>query len=278
MDRAHGHGLFLPNLVGDAVTSSASKMLNASPTTGGSAHTKGAWSQVVAATSAPAHGIILVPFGANYANVTDTSTLVDVGIGGAGSEVVIVPNVATGYASGSQTSPIVLPVYVPQGSRIAVRAQSTRTSQAVSLGVALIRTQVTRLPSPTALVNIGANTAMSRGVDLTAPGSTNTKAAWTEVTSSAPMALQALAVCLQGAAGTTFTASEFLLDIAVGASGAETVVIPNFYGQCSSSEAVITGSVPSLWPVNIPAGARIAARYQRSANSTLDITLIGVPA
>lgn len=99
---------------------------------GSTANTKGSYSQITAATTYDLAGF-MVAFdtlnqSANYTN--GIYNLVDIAIGPAGSEVVIYPNiqmVMTKVTASYDTAPRVtcyIPVAIPGGTRIAVRAQS----------------------------------------------------------------------------------------------------------------------------------------------------------
>lgn len=282
VDRAHGHGLFLPTLTGDAVTSSASNPLAGTAVSDAStAHTKGAWVELTAATTAPMSGFSLSLSASTLATNTSTPCLLDVGIGAGGSEVVVVPNLGVGYAMGPNNGTRVwdCPVYIPRGSRIAVRCQSVITSKNVGVYITPWRALNTHLSTPSALVDLNANTAASYGTVLSTPGGANTKGAWTQITASAPQALQALCLCPQGSNDAAFaTAGSGLIDVAVGASGSEVVVISNWPIRWDTNEW-ISPFAPNVWPVNVPAGARIAARYQgTNTTAALDLTILGVPA
>lgn len=271
--------MWLATTTGDAVTSAATTALTATCVTGGTAHTKGSWAEVTAAATSEWSWFSLLLMAVNSTSATDTSTLLDVGIGGAGSEVVIVPNLAVGYGGSSAaiTAPWLLPVRVPKGSRVAVRAQSVRTTQNIVVAIVPFSPPPLRFVAPSALVNLNANTGTSAGVTVTNPGSANTKGAWTEMTASVPQALQGLVIAQQGAQSNNVSNGGILVDIAVGASGSEVVVIPNIPLQGNSAE-VIWALTPATFAVSIPAGARIAARYQRANTAPLDLTILGVPA
>jgi hypothetical protein len=98
---------------------------------GGSANTKGSYTQITASTN-KSHRYLTIAFG-NRLNGTMTSGswLVDIAIGGAGSEVVIISNLnlhAVSTADGITPQVITrIPVNIPAGTRIAVRAQSSIT-------------------------------------------------------------------------------------------------------------------------------------------------------
>ncbi len=99
---------------------------------GGSANTKGAWSQLVASTAREIRALgLAVGRNAGNQSLSDADFLVDIGVGAAGSERVIIPDwYAFSGSSGdtyrSQGTPA-FPVYIPAGSRVAARAQSSDT-------------------------------------------------------------------------------------------------------------------------------------------------------
>lgn len=257
-------------------------LVGTNATSGGTAHTMGAWAQMIAATSADVYGILAVVT-TNAAPGTNTSGLADIGIGGAGAETVIVPYVDIGF-EGTNSGVVRakhIPVFIPAGSRLAWRWQSARTSTATGLTLCTslnIPAWYSQGPHPSALVSYGHNAANSNMTALTAPGSLNTKGAWTELTSATNEALQALMVQANGGASNTYTSSTMYVDIAVGAAGQEQAVITNANFQTHSSEYVQTAFASGrTYAVSIPKGARISARYSRSATQGLTCSVIGVP-
>jgi hypothetical protein len=101
---------------------------------GGVANTKGAYTEIAAATSDPIRGLFLaIGIQANTARTAGT-WLVDIAVGAAGSEQIIIPNlglVASGDTDLIMPSTIgILPCSIPAGTRVAVRAQSTITDAA----------------------------------------------------------------------------------------------------------------------------------------------------
>jgi len=127
MVRAKGYGVAL---------SGVTQGQNVDP--GGTAHTKGAYTEIVAATDYPitawylhvglTQGVTTPTYPANY------NWLIDVAVGGAGSEIVIVPDILMGADTAGDfiQSPVIGPFFVPipAGSRIAVRAQASVISDA----------------------------------------------------------------------------------------------------------------------------------------------------
>jgi hypothetical protein len=254
-------------------------------TTDGVAHTMGAWVEVVASTSADIDGFYIGLYPTpNNSNTADTTTLVDVGIGAAASETVIAAGIEFGYQAqtvalpGACSHPI--PVHIPAGSRIAVRAQSARTAQAVTVAFFGALQAAAGVTCPSALVSYGVVSASSSGTVLTAPGSLNTKGAWLEIEDSTGVALQAIVVIAgPGTGGSLQATCGLLVDVAVGASSSEVVVAANITAQTTNTESAGRNANGSLFAVAIPAGSRLAARYQRSvAAQACSVAILGVPA
>lgn len=89
---------------------------------------KGAWAQVIAALSADCFGL-LICINSNSASAASRNSVVDIGIGGAGSEIVLIPNLIGGNAVAYNGVGGGLwhyfPVAIPAGTRVAVRAQGS---------------------------------------------------------------------------------------------------------------------------------------------------------
>ena len=108
----------------------------------------------------------------------------------------------------------------------------------------------------------GSTPASSTGITLTANASANTKAtSWTEVIASTDYASNWLLVMLHQASGSI----AYLIDIGVGASTAEHVLIANLYLHAPAITSA--GGRAFLFPVRIPAGTRLSARCQASTGS-----------
>lgn len=96
---------------------------------GATAHTKGAWAQITASTARDALGFTLVII--NDASSTASSQhLVDIAVGAAGSEVVILSNMQAFFQGFQGGETVVGPIWtpIPAGSRIAARAQCSVTA------------------------------------------------------------------------------------------------------------------------------------------------------
>lgn len=158
---------------------------------GGSAHTKNTtYTTLIATTTYASYGITI--FLGNVGTVASTNerALVDIAIGAASSEVVIIPNLICGNAadlgaaSGGGCAAYHFPIYIPSGVRLSATAQALIGSDTVH--VATFLHQHRRWPGAwvgSRVTAYGANTGTSSGVAHTS-GSTNAYATATQITSS----------------------------------------------------------------------------------------------
>src|SRR5579871_3092164 len=96
---------------------------------------KGSWTQIVASSSVDYAGLAMCID--NGPASSSAIYLIDVGIGGSGSEQIIVPDVLTGNNYGQLTPPPTYMVPIPAGSRIAVRADDVSSGSGVSFGITI---------------------------------------------------------------------------------------------------------------------------------------------
>lgn len=100
----------------------------------GSINTKGSWTQLIAAASivAPVIGIS-VSIANNPTSGAAVRSFFDIGVGGSGSEVVLISNLAFVGPSNASNQPgpaeIFIPVRIPAGTRVSCRHQSTSASK-----------------------------------------------------------------------------------------------------------------------------------------------------
>jgi hypothetical protein len=110
--------------------------------------------------------------------------------------------------------------------------------------------------------NLGAVTGSSTGTTVTASASLNTKGSWVSL-GQIQKDVCALLVMLNKTGG---TATAIAVDIGVGASGSQVVVVSNLLINCTTSATAVFCS-DIFVPVNIPAGASVWARCQASVAS-----------
>lgn len=108
-----------------------------------------------------------------------------------------------------------------------------------------------------AFESAGAVAASSAGTTVAASASANTKGAWVEITAATARDAQALLVELSAVG-----AMAGLVDVAVGASGSEVVIVANLIIQRRQ-----TAGLSVLFPIPIPAGTRLALRLQSTVGS-----------
>lgn len=257
----------------DGVASASSSRTAVTVTASSTPHsTAGAsWVEVEPSLSADADGIVLYADVATNGNSVDTSTLLEIGLGGAGAEVVWT-TIPVGYRPAG-TGPTRVPGGIPAGSRVSFRLRSAVASKSVGPIHVAFEPATVGLLAP---VTIGADTATSRGVTLTAPGSLNTKGPWTELAASTPEDLTVIYLGPQGAGSTNFiSAVGLLIDLGIGPSGSEQVVVGDV-GISSSSQELLTIRFPMTYAVDVPAGSRLVARYARGASTIpLDLIVVG---
>jgi len=96
---------------------------------GGTANTKGAWSQITSSTTDEIRQIEI--YMGKFSNTVDAdaSFLLDIGIGGAGSEEVLISNIVFASNTNEKLNGglAVIPINIPAGTRIAARCQSSIT-------------------------------------------------------------------------------------------------------------------------------------------------------
>jgi hypothetical protein len=238
------------------------------------ANALGNWTQLHAAVPFPVFGVDLFMGKTSWA-VAATSTMAsfDLGFGVSPNEVAIAQDIAFGGSV-----PFVswtLPVYIPVASRVVMRIRSSITSKSSTFAIRLYGGGQ-GVEGGHKAVTYGAVTASSRGTVLNLPTSANVKpTTWTLITAATTSPIRWLLVGISAPPTTLATAADGLLDIGVGSP--EAVIVPDIPFSISANEEV-NGAMPLMFPVNIPVGARLSARYQATgitAASQPNITLTG---
>jgi len=231
------------------------------------AHTKGAWTEVIASTSGNADFLVIGAFSST--NSTDTASLFDVGFGAAGAETAKIENVAIGswfYMT------VVVPFAVPSGTRIAIRAQSIVTGgKTISFFVQAFDSG-NYANAPTAVDVIGTSTATSRGTALSTTAGT-----YAQVTASTANAYKAIAI-VPSAADASLSGYNQTYTLATGAAGAE-VERGSTTINSTSGEQIQAFGMQALALVSgtFAAGTRLAVKgNQNTVGSNFDVCLIGI--
>jgi len=227
-------------------------------------HTKSVYTQIVAATAFDVAGILFN----SQLSAGASNQLLDIAIGAAASEQIIVPNVlvSVGGGGGRGTPQKFIPIFIRKGSRIAFRFQSNIGSQFFKVKVLLLSAGgFAGFQPPNKWEGWGVNLATSAGVAVTASGSANTKGAYAELI--AATGLTSRWVILGIGIGTV---ADMAVDIAIGAGGSEVIVLPNFN---LTNENVAPYLV---LPWTIPKGTRLAARCAASSGgASIQVHMLG---
>lgn len=251
-------------------------------TSSATANAKGPWTQLSAATGFEATAMLL------HINTSfnDTRYLIDIGIGAAGSEQVIVPNLQVGIPTGIAVS-VLLPLNIPAGVRLAARSQDNFGSSGSSISGTLYAGGWATGPSFSSMTDYGANTATSGGTTVDAGAAANTKGAYSQLVAATTYAHKAIMIAAMRPTPATAMASDYaqLADLAVGASGSEQILLPNLRFIAAIASGGATGSPlaytgrgalnPEIVPpllCDIPAGSRLAMRQQSSSTNATDRT------
>lgn len=242
-------------------------------TASASTHTKGSYTQAIASTSIAADALLLTVTGMN--DGADRRYLFDVATGGAGSEVVLLPNLFA--ACVTYGAPLVhqmlIPVSVAAGTRIALRCQSNVGSGSIFVAVHVLNGEAATLYKLGSAVaaTYGADTANSRGTTIDPGGSANTKGSYSQITAATSSTNNAkwMIVHLAQVGNVSPSTANYQIDIATGGAGSEAVAWPDLPGAARIS-------VPGFWPqtyilpVDIPTGTRIAVRAQCDITDATD--------
>ena len=241
---------------------------------GATANTKTSWVQVVASAPAAVGGIRVISRSAYTLSATQ-SAILDIGIGAAGSETVIVPNVLVGAPASTSFGGICfdVPIAIPAGSRVAIRAASQRTSYTLSIN-AILFAATDPLTTPSSVDTLGISTATSSGTAMTGASGT-----YTQIIASTARDYQALIVMPAPSSSSGFPSlSAIVFTCAVGAAGAERD-ITQAVATCDGGQGFGNFILPGERGGGlIPAGSRISVKHNiTSTPGNFAAAVIGVP-
>lgn len=230
----------------------------------GSAHVKGAWEQLIASTAFDAAGLLwapsLVQTGARYS--------IDLGVGAAGSERILIPDLFAHVNNFSRGLPMrtFLPISIPAGIRLAARSQSSAGGNSIDANLLLVSAAHLLAPFPAARIDTyGFVAGSTAGTGVDPGGNVNTKGNWDELAASTtyPCQLAMLAVYFPT---TPSSEGRWYLDLGIGASGSERIVVPDLFLGTAATNAMRSQFI-GPFPLTLPAGTRVAARAQSSLSS-----------
>lgn len=266
-------------------TNLTTPVLNAVGTTvtaGGTAHVKNTtYATLISSLNFDVYGITIM-FSNVFTTATATSILVDIAVGAAAAESVIIPNLIAGSATEFTSSAkpggqkYYFPLYIPSGARLSATAQALIVSDTVQ--VAVFCHGAPRNPgvwTGTRVTDYGTNAGTSKGTDV-ACGLSAAEGTYTQLVASTSEAHDYMAFGVGGAADTTFQPGVVFLDVGVGAA-TEATLVQNLPFSTSSAEDVSMPFPFSSW-VPVANAQRIAARLStdNASAQSYDVAAYGV--
>jgi len=260
-----------------AVTSGASTGTSVSDA---AANVKGSWVELSSSTSEEMSSVaVVVPRTFNTGGTTKYA--LDIGIGAASSEVVIIPDL---IFSNTQTTREPgwcwrFPITIPKGTRVAARLQSP-VSGVRSVAVMLLGTtsSFARAENPYRVLAEGFTAASTSGTQVDSGGTANTKNGFAEITASTSEEYSSFLLTASHGGNSGMVDADFLLDVAIGAASSEEVIVDNLPIVSSIRECLYYPSI--TFNHQIPAGTRISVRTQSTITDVTDrvieVVLYGV--
>lgn len=185
-------------------------------TSSASANTKGSWTQLVAAASVTASVVgISVSIANNLTSGSAVRSFFDIGIGGSGSEFVLVSNIGFIGPNNATNLPgpaeVFIPVRIPQGTRISCRHQSTSTSKASNVQITVYFGNWADHRTFAGAECINADTSTTSMTAITA-GSSGSYSSWTSVGSTTSRTYYGGSIMAMNDTVTALTALTYVAD------------------------------------------------------------------
>lgn len=214
-------------------------------------HVKGAWTEMVAADAYDFDvAMCVVRIKDVVVSAANTAMLIDIGIGGSGSEQVWIPDLLAG---GDGSTPYWIPLYLPAGTRIAARCQALIGGDTAAVNVDLYgcKDAASHPLVYHAIENCGADSADSDGQGISV-GSWTTLDASTTYPATAIVPMFSIGGNLGGDTNT--------VDVGIGGAGSEVIIMKKIKVSTGASENISDADPTAFLPMStrIPAGTRIA--------------------
>jgi len=250
-------------------------------TANATANTKGSYTELIASTSYHTSFVTVTIIYADDATAADY--LVDIAIGAASSEVVIIPNLLFTKAgttatniSRQQTYHYSFPIEIASGTRISARVQCTTGSEAIDVSMQLFGQSLMPSSAGSRVVAMGATTADSGGTQVTA-GTSNSKGSYTQLTASSDH-IKGFVLAM-GWRNIDFAANIRLqIDVAIGSAASEKIILPDWMLMLNEAEMINNPTSPFI-PLEIPSGSRVSIRVQQNSTNSrgnIDYIIYGV--
>lgn len=243
-------------------------------TASGTPHTKGSYVELTPSLDYNVEAMVVLVSAATTSGATEVN-LMDIAIGAAASETVVVADMLASHTSTFQNNyarQTYIPISIPKGTRVSARIQSDTASNILELVVWFLGgSSFGPIGVYSGVQQFGGDTATSRGALLTA-GNTGAESAWVSVGSSTTRDLRALQLLVAGdGTVSAYTALAYHIEIGIGSTN-----YGEFYMVSSTAEAMI-GPWPALpIPCWIPSGSQLQARAECSGTAQqISVQILG---
>lgn len=221
---------------------------------------KSGYTQIIASTAEQYDGIEIT-FRTNSGGVR---ALVDIAVGGLGSEVVVIANIPIRTSSNSNIYRVFFPLRIAASSRVAIASQANGAGQTFVLSAWGVKGAFTSYATCT---TYGADTTNTTGTVVDGGGSANTEGNWVELTSACAADHDQLIVSVLSPITNASASVSVMVDIGTGAALSETAILNDIFAL--NPNGAVGNNVPCkpMFPAaTVASGTRIAARCQ--ADST----------
>lgn len=242
--------------------------------TDASGDTMGSWVELNASTPKEYNGVLITVARPSPGNV---SMLIDIGVGAAGFEAVIVEalplrsntvNDESGYT-------IFIPLRIEESSRVVARAQSGDGSDTCRVSMHGCDNSNQLFEN---CITFGDDKANSTLTEYDPGAVADTKGSWTELVAETDDAMAYIGL-MAALSNLSVTTCHWFVDIGVGDAGSEQVVAEDLYVGTHSNFDKAVPALIGMFPLDIPSGSRIAVRASctitDATDRIIDLAVIG---
>lgn len=248
-------------------------------TASATANTMGSWVELIASTSFDSTKVFVMLLD-SFSTAVNSNILVDIGVGAAGSEAVVIPTLLGGGAAPLNSGMGVQYMFklaVPAGSRIAARAQAATASRTVLVNLGIQGGP--KIPGEwvgSRVTAYGINAASSTGTAVT-PGSTPSWGSATQLSSSTANNIKQLQMGVDFGGDLTGSGRRYLTRIGVGASPGWIVEgIPFTENANEQMYPHAANWLLSQMDLSIPAGSDLRIAVMGQGTEARNMALYGV--
>lgn len=239
--------------------------------TAGSGTAKGGYEELSAATADDWSGFV-VNFG--VASSSSNRYLVDIAIGAAASEVVILPNVYIQPSTLQGYTSFRVPLQVPAGSRVAVRCSSSQNGGTMKVGITGLVANAANPPGfTTATAIVAADTGNVRPSSISVSATTSATT-WTELEDVTAAEYGAFLMIASENATPGTSGQGLRMSLATGAAAAETAIGGGEL-QSNTANPLLARAILPLIETTAAAGVRLSANIQAAVPGT-DTYFVGL--